>query len=179
MQISNQINYILIISHPNLKETGNLCFSTTTAALMVLKLYGVYRSPCVRLVAAILVEKQVPFVLVSVDFITGEQKSAKYLAKHPYGQVPCIVCNSLFILVCQNNLNMSCFGTWLGRRRVHSLRKQSHMLLYSVKVCWSRDTATSDWDPSQCALPASCVCRTLSFSPARHPSCKRNTLGRE
>ena len=41
-------------------------FSTTTVALtLVLKLYGIYRSPWVRLVAARLYEKQVPFVLVS------------------------------------------------------------------------------------------------------------------
>ena len=50
---------------------------------MVLKLYGVYRSPCVRLVAAILLEKHVPFELVPVDFANGEQKSPEYVAKHP------------------------------------------------------------------------------------------------
>ena len=62
---------------------------------MVLKLYGVYRSPCVRLAAAVLLEKQVPFELVSVDYTKGEQKSPEYLAKHPFGQVPCIVCGFL------------------------------------------------------------------------------------
>ena len=62
---------------------------------MVLKLYGVYKSPFVRLVATVLLEKQVPFELVSVDFTTGEHKSPEYLAKHPFGQVPCIVCDSL------------------------------------------------------------------------------------
>ena len=62
---------------------------------MVLKLYGVYRSPWVRLVAAVLNEKQVPFELISVDLANGEHKSPEYLAKHPFGQVPYIVCDSL------------------------------------------------------------------------------------
>ena len=61
---------------------------------MVLKLYGIYRSPWVRLVAAVLVEKQVPFDLVPVDLANGEHKSPEYLAKHPFGQVPYIVCDS-------------------------------------------------------------------------------------
>ena len=61
---------------------------------MVLKLYGIYKSPLVRLVAAICLEKQVPFELVSVDLANGEHKSPEYLAKHPYGQVPYIVCDS-------------------------------------------------------------------------------------
>ena len=140
---------------------------------MVLKLYGVYRSPWVRLVATILLEKQVPYELISVDLANGEQKSPEYLEKHPYGQIPYIVCDSLnFCLPAKSNTFWS--GTWLGRWRLHPLRKQSHMLLYSVKVCESRDTATSEWDRSQCGLPASCVCRALPFSPARLPSCKRN-----
>jgi glutathione S-transferase len=62
---------------------------------MVLKLYGIFFSPWVRLVAAILQEKQVPYELVSVDLANGEHKSPDYLAKHPFGQVPYIVCDSL------------------------------------------------------------------------------------
>ena len=100
---------------------------------MVLKLYGVYRSPWVRLVAAILHEKQVPFELVSVDLANSEQKSPEYLAKHPYGQVPYVVCDSLKCCLPAKS-NTSCSGTLLGRWRLHPLRKQSHMLLYSVKV---------------------------------------------
>jgi hypothetical protein len=69
---------------------------TTLAALaMVLKLHGIYRSPWVRLVAAVLKEKQVPFELVPVDLTNREQKTPEHLAKHPYGQVPYIVCDSL------------------------------------------------------------------------------------
>jgi glutathione S-transferase len=46
-------------------------------------------------VAAVLLEKQVPFELVSVDFASSEIKSPEYLAKHPFGQIPYIVCDSL------------------------------------------------------------------------------------
>jgi glutathione S-transferase len=59
---------------------------------MVLKVYGIYRSPYVRLVAAVLLEKQVPFELVAVDVANGENKTPEYLAKHPFGQTPLIVC---------------------------------------------------------------------------------------
>ena len=82
---------------------------------MVLKLYGVYGSPWVRLVITVLLEKQVPFELVSVDFANGEHKSPEHLEKHPFGQIPYIVCDSLnFILFCQrsrNLLNISYSGT--------------------------------------------------------------------
>ena len=63
---------------------------------MVLKLYGAPASPFVRLVAAVLLEKKVPFELVLVDLSKGEHKTPEYLSKHPFGQVPYIVC-SLFI----------------------------------------------------------------------------------
>jgi glutathione S-transferase len=66
---------------------------------MVLKLYGGYRSIFVRLVAAVLHEKQVPFELVPVDVINKENKTPKYLEKHPFGQIPYIVCDSLNFLI--------------------------------------------------------------------------------
>ncbi|KAF8806031.1 glutathione S-transferase, partial [Phlegmacium glaucopus] len=56
---------------------------------MVLKLYGI-QSPYVRLVAAVSLEKNVPFELVLVDYANGEHKSPEYLTKHPFGQVPYI-----------------------------------------------------------------------------------------
>ena len=62
---------------------------------MVFKLYGIYKSPWVRLAAAVLKEKQVPFELVSVDFNDKKLKSPEYLEKHPFGQIPYIVCDSL------------------------------------------------------------------------------------
>jgi len=61
--------------------------STHTPSIMVLKLYGAYQSPWVRLVVAVLKEKKVDFELVSVDFASGENKSPEYLAKHPFGQI--------------------------------------------------------------------------------------------
>jgi glutathione S-transferase len=57
---------------------------------MVLKLYGLHASHFVRLVAAVLIEKQVPFEFVKVDLSKGEQKKPEFLAMHPFGQVPCI-----------------------------------------------------------------------------------------
>ena len=60
---------------------------------MVLKLYGLHASHFVRLVAAVLIEKEVPFELIKLDLSKGEQKTPEFLAKHPFGQVPCIVCN--------------------------------------------------------------------------------------
>ena len=66
---------------------------------MVLKLYGIYRSSWVRLVAAVLHEKKVPFELVPVDLDNKEHKSPEYLEKHPFGQIPYIVCD-LLIFVC-------------------------------------------------------------------------------
>jgi glutathione S-transferase len=62
---------------------------------MVLKLYGAYLSAFVRLVAAVLHEKQVPFELVSIDLAKKENKTPEYLKKHPFGQIPYIVCDYL------------------------------------------------------------------------------------
>lgn len=55
---------------------------------MVLKLHGIAQSTCTRRVATILKEKNVPYELVPVDFAKGEHKSAEYLKKQPFGQVP-------------------------------------------------------------------------------------------
>jgi glutathione S-transferase len=58
---------------------------------MVLKLYGVNLSTCTRRVATVLYEKNIPFELITVDIMKGEHKSAEYLKKQPFGQVPYIV----------------------------------------------------------------------------------------
>ena len=57
---------------------------------MVLKLYGHPMSTCTKRVAATLAEKQVPFELIPIDFAKGEHKSAAFLEKQPFGQVPYI-----------------------------------------------------------------------------------------
>jgi glutathione S-transferase len=82
---------------------------------MVLKLYGLHASHFVRLVAAILIEKQVPFELVKVDLSKGEQKTPEFLAKNPFGLVPCIVCHPLLNFFPYNLLNLFVVVTWSGR----------------------------------------------------------------
>jgi len=57
---------------------------------MVLKLFGMPMSTCTRRVAVVLVEKKVPFEFVPVDGAKAEHKSAAYLEKQPFGQVPYI-----------------------------------------------------------------------------------------
>ena len=74
---------------------------------MVLKLYGINRSPWVRLVSAILHEKKVPFELVPVDLSKGEHKTPEYLAKNPFGQIPYIVCDSLNHYFDSNSINLA------------------------------------------------------------------------
>lgn len=57
---------------------------------MVLKLYCATVSGPSKFVAMILKEKNVPFELVLLDHTISEHKSAAYLDKHPFGQIPCI-----------------------------------------------------------------------------------------
>ena len=73
---------------------------------MVLKLYGLHASYWVRLVAAVLIEKQVSFEFVEVDLSKGEQRKPEFLAKNPFGLVPYIVCHLNFFPC--NLLNLFC-----------------------------------------------------------------------
>jgi len=57
-------------------------------ARIILKLYGTAASPNVRLVVAILFEKEVPFELVETRW--AQIKSPKYLHLQPFGEMPCI-----------------------------------------------------------------------------------------
>lgn len=57
---------------------------------MVLKLYGSPKSTCTRRVAVVLKEKNVQYEFVPVDMVSGAHKSAEFLAKQPFGQVPYI-----------------------------------------------------------------------------------------
>ncbi|EGO03796.1 hypothetical protein SERLA73DRAFT_175447 [Serpula lacrymans var. lacrymans S7.3] len=57
---------------------------------MTLKIYGVSMSTCVRRVALICKEKNVPYEIVPIDFSKAEHKSASYLEKQPFGQIPYI-----------------------------------------------------------------------------------------
>ncbi|KAI0339049.1 glutathione S-transferase [Trametopsis cervina] len=57
---------------------------------MVLKLYSDRLSKPTLRVAAVLVEKNVPFELIAVDWQNGKHKTPEYLEKHPFGQLPYI-----------------------------------------------------------------------------------------
>lgn len=48
----------------------------------------------------VLHEKEVPFEFIPIDLAKGEQKAPEFLARQPFGQVPCIVC-------------LTCLLTWL------------------------------------------------------------------
>ena len=61
---------------------------------MVLKIHGVAQSTCTRRVALICKEKNVPYEIVPVNFLTGEHKSPAHLEKQPFGKVPYIVCHN-------------------------------------------------------------------------------------
>jgi glutathione S-transferase len=58
---------------------------------MVLKLYGHAIASCTIRVAAVAIEAGVPFELITVNIMEGEQKSPSYLEKQPFGQIPYIV----------------------------------------------------------------------------------------
>ena len=67
---------------------------------MVLKIYGIYRSPATCLVVLVAREKGVPFEFIDVDMANWEHKSAAFLEKQPFGQFPYIVRISLLPAVC-------------------------------------------------------------------------------
>lgn len=52
--------------------------------------YGTPRSTYVRTVRLLLEEAGADYDLKSVDIFNGENKSAEYLAKHPFGKVPTV-----------------------------------------------------------------------------------------
>jgi glutathione S-transferase len=59
--------------------------------MAILKLYGASQATCTRRVATVLHELKVPFELVEVDIMNGEHKTAAYMQKQPFGQIPYIV----------------------------------------------------------------------------------------
>ncbi|KAJ7025187.1 glutathione S-transferase-like protein [Mycena alexandri] len=56
----------------------------------MLKLYGIGFSSCTRRVAVVCKELNVPYELIAVDILKGEQRSAEHLARQPFGVVPAI-----------------------------------------------------------------------------------------
>ncbi|KAF7349052.1 hypothetical protein MVEN_01426900 [Mycena venus] len=55
-----------------------------------LKLHGSEKASCTRRVATVLRELRIPFELIHVDWAKGEHKSAAFLEKQPFGQIPYI-----------------------------------------------------------------------------------------
>ena len=58
---------------------------------MALKVHGVSMATCTRRVALIAKERNVPYELVTVDFMKAEHKQPPHLQHQPFGQVPYIV----------------------------------------------------------------------------------------
>ncbi|KAJ7478917.1 glutathione S-transferase [Mycena latifolia] len=58
--------------------------------MAILKLYGYEKASCTRRVATVLHELRIPFELIHVDWSKGEHKSAEFLEKQPFGQIPYI-----------------------------------------------------------------------------------------
>ncbi|KAJ7812699.1 glutathione S-transferase-like protein [Mycena olivaceomarginata] len=57
---------------------------------MTLKIYGINFSSCTRCVAVVCKELNVPYELVTVDILKGEQRSAEHLVRQPFGVIPAI-----------------------------------------------------------------------------------------
>ncbi|KAJ7820489.1 glutathione S-transferase-like protein [Mycena leptocephala] len=57
---------------------------------MPLKLYGFKLSSCTRRVAVVCKELDIPYDLIPVDILKGEQRSPEHLARQPFGVVPTI-----------------------------------------------------------------------------------------
>lgn len=55
---------------------------------MVLKIHGSPQSTCTQRVATVLIEKQVPYEVIPINFAIKEHKSPAHLEKHPFGKIP-------------------------------------------------------------------------------------------
>jgi glutathione S-transferase len=58
---------------------------------MVVRLFGIPSSTCTKRVAVVAAEIGAPYELFAIDPVKGEQKTAEYLKKQPFGQIPYIV----------------------------------------------------------------------------------------
>jgi len=64
---------------------------------MTIKLYGMKVSTCFRRVVTVLNEKNLPFEVVEVNIMKGEQKSPDFLAKQPFGKIPVLEDDGFFV----------------------------------------------------------------------------------
>ena len=82
----------------------------STFVTMVFKLYGVAFSTCMKRVAIVLHEKNVPFEFHPIDFAGGQHKSPEFLKHQPFGQIPYIVS---FYLIHRHRHSDHDMATWL------------------------------------------------------------------
>lgn len=64
---------------------------------MVIKIHGVPQSTCTRRVLTTLVEKNVPYEMVKIDVMAKEHKSDAFLKMQPFGKVPVLEDDGVFI----------------------------------------------------------------------------------
>lgn len=55
---------------------------------MAIKVYGHPGAVCTKRVIITLLELNLPYEIVPVNILQGEQKQPEYLAKHPFGKIP-------------------------------------------------------------------------------------------
>lgn len=86
---------------------------------MVLKLYSMSRAGGGNgVVALVLAEKQIPFEHIPIEMGTNDNKTPKFIAMNPWGQVPVIVSPPVIAYICRRSAHHV-----PGRRRRHRLRK--------------------------------------------------------
>lgn len=64
---------------------------------MAIKVHGVAGSTCTKRVLTTLLEKNVSYELVPIDFATAENKQPAYLARQPFGKVPVLEDDGYFV----------------------------------------------------------------------------------
>lgn len=64
---------------------------------MAIKIYGVAVSTCTKRVITTLLEKEVPYELITIDWSKAEHKQPEHLRKHPFGKVPVLEDDGYFV----------------------------------------------------------------------------------
>jgi len=64
---------------------------------MAIKLYGMAAASCTQRVLAILIEKSIPYELITINILAGDQKKPDYLTKHPFGKTPVLEDDGILI----------------------------------------------------------------------------------
>jgi glutathione S-transferase len=85
---SSVYQHISLLIHPLLFYTSST--SSAKKSNMALKLYGVAASTCTKRVLTTLVEKNVPYELVTINVAGAEHKGPEHLKRQPFGKVPAL-----------------------------------------------------------------------------------------